>query len=110
MPENKHGRQSLKITSDNAISSCLTRQNTPRLLKYIGTLSRNSYARPAILKAENALGARSCAVKEAEDSGDEIEPWNKATTSYTAVKRPKRFSFYLVGFYLMLSGNMGKDV
>ena len=28
----------------------------------------------------------------------------------TAVKRPKRFSFYLVGFYLMLSGNMGKDV
>ena len=28
----------------------------------------------------------------------------------TAVKRPTRFSFYLVGFYLMLSGNMGKDV
>ena len=28
----------------------------------------------------------------------------------TAVKRPKRFSFYLVGFYLILSGNMGKDV
>ena len=28
----------------------------------------------------------------------------------TAVKRPKRFSFYLVGYYLMLSGNMGKDV
>ena len=28
----------------------------------------------------------------------------------TAVKRSKRFSFYLVGFYLMLSGNMGKDV
>ena len=28
----------------------------------------------------------------------------------TAVKRPKRFSFYLVGFYLMLSENMGKDV
>ena len=28
----------------------------------------------------------------------------------TAVKRPRRFSFYLVGFYLILSGNMGKDV
>ena len=28
----------------------------------------------------------------------------------TAVKCPKRFSFYLVGFYLMLSGNMGKNV
>ena len=29
---------------------------------------------------------------------------------FTAVKRLKRFLFYLVGFYLMLSGNMGKDV
>ena len=28
----------------------------------------------------------------------------------TAVKRPRRFLFYLVGFYLILSGNMGKDV
>ena len=33
-----------------------------------------------------------------------------AALSSTAVKRPKRFSFYLVGFYLILSGNMGKDV
>ena len=30
--------------------------------------------------------------------------------SSTAVKRPMRFSFYLVGFRLILSGNMGKDV
>ena len=28
----------------------------------------------------------------------------------TVVKRPRRFSFYLVGFYLILSGNLGKDV
>ena len=28
----------------------------------------------------------------------------------TAVKRLKRFSFCLVGFYLMLTGNIGKDV
>ena len=29
----------------------------------------------------------------------------------TAIKRPSwRFLFYLVGFYLILSGNMGKDV
>ena len=28
----------------------------------------------------------------------------------TAVKRPRRFSFYLVGSYLTLSENMGKDV
>ena len=28
----------------------------------------------------------------------------------TAVKRPRRFSFYLVGFHLIFSGNMGKDV
>ena len=34
----------------------------------------------------------------------------KALASSTAVKHRKRFSFYLVGFYLMLSGNMGKDV
>ena len=26
------------------------------------------------------------------------------------VKRPTHFSFYLEGFYLMLSGSMGKDV
>ena len=30
--------------------------------------------------------------------------------SSPAVKRPRHFSFYLVGFYLILSGNMGKDV
>ena len=31
--------------------------------------------------------------------------------SSTAVKRPRHFPFYLVGFYLILhvSGNMGKD-
>ena len=28
----------------------------------------------------------------------------------TAVKRPRRFSFYLVGFYLILSENIGKNV
>ena len=28
----------------------------------------------------------------------------------TAVKRPRRFLFYLVGFYSILSRNMGKDV
>ena len=31
-------------------------------------------------------------------------------TESTVAKRPKRFSFYLVGFYLMLSGNIGKGV
>ena len=31
-------------------------------------------------------------------------------TTFTVVKRPKRFLFYLVGFFLMLSGNVGKDV
>ena len=44
-----------------------------------------------------------------EGHGDEIELVASVVKS-TAVKRPRRFSFYLVGYYLMLSGNRGKDV
>ena len=47
-----------------------------------------------------------------DDQGqtDERRLYSQATGDSTAVKDPKRFSFCLVGFYLMLSGNMGKDL
>ena len=34
----------------------------------------------------------------------------RAWSASTAVMRPKRFPFYLAGFYSVLSGNMGKVV
>ena len=34
----------------------------------------------------------------------------RTSAASTAVKRPRRFSFYLVGFYLIGSGNIDKDV
>ena len=40
------------------------------------------------------------------DRGDEFWPHRRNT----AVKRQRRFSFYLVRLHLVLSENMGKDV
>ena len=65
------------------------------LLEYFGTLVQE------LLHFERGEGA-----------GDELKNYRRfrSTVGSTAVKLPKRFSFYLVGFYLMLNGNMGKDV
>ena len=38
LAETKHDCQLLQIISENAISSCVMQQNTPRFLEYFGSL------------------------------------------------------------------------
>ena len=61
LPENKHGYQSLEITSENTISLCATWQNTPRLLECFGSLVQGLLRTTRhfeLKKAEKALRTR----------------------------------------------------
>ena len=58
LPENKHGCLSLEITSENALSLCVTWQNTSWFLEGLSSLEQGFLRPAAILKAEEALGTR----------------------------------------------------
>ena len=56
LPENKRGCQFPEITSENAISSCVMRQNTPRYLQYFGSLEQGVSIRPRHSKSQENPG------------------------------------------------------
>ena len=93
LQENKQSCQTLEITSEKAIPSCVTWPNTPRFLEYFSSLDWG-FLRSAILNEKKALGTRLSAVMSVANdvSGNHYKVVGFVVTDYEAALhvRPSR--------------------